>query len=71
MGHDGCFFLRSSNFMIFGNVTKIRTNSAHRVYNTGHGKIFNNYMEPYALNSWLETLAYKSSTAMIRMICQE
>lgn len=51
MGHDGCFFLRSSNFMIFGNVTKIRTNSAHRIYNTGHGKIFNNYMEPYALNS--------------------
>jgi hypothetical protein len=51
MGHDGCFFLRSQNFLIFGNVTKIRTNSAHRVYNTGHGKIFNNYMEPYALNS--------------------
>ncbi len=51
MGHDGCFFLRSQNFLIFGNVTKIRTNSAHRIYNTGHGKIFNNYMEPYALNS--------------------
>lgn len=51
MGHDGCFFLRSRNFLIFGNVTKIRTNSAHRVYNTGNGKIFNNYMEPYALNS--------------------
>jgi len=51
MGHDGCFFLRSQNFLIFGNVTKIRTNSAHRVYNTGNGKIFNNYMEPYALNS--------------------
>jgi hypothetical protein len=51
MGHDGCFFLRSRNFLIFGNRTLIRTNSAHRVYNTGHGKIFNNYMEPYALNS--------------------
>lgn len=51
MGHDGCFFLRSRNFLVFGNRTLIRTNSAHRVYNTGHGKIFNNYMEPYALNS--------------------
>lgn len=51
MGHDGSFFLRSTNFMVFGNNTKIRTNSAHRVYNTGHGKIFNNYMEPYALTS--------------------
>ena len=51
MGHDGCFFLRSSNFMIYGNRTKIRTNSAHRIFNTGNGKIFNNYMEPYALNS--------------------
>ncbi len=51
MGHDGCFFIRSDNFMIFGNNTKIRTNSAHRLWNTGHGKIFNNYMEPYALNS--------------------
>jgi len=51
MGHDGSFFLRSTNFMVFGNSTKIRTNSAHRVYNSGHGKIFNNYMEPYALVS--------------------
>ena len=51
LGHDGSYFLRSQNFLVYGNNTKIRTNSAHRVYNTGHGKIYNNYMEPFELSS--------------------
>lgn len=51
MGHEASYFIRSSNFLVFNNTTKIRRNSAHRVWNTGHGMIFNNYMEPYALTS--------------------
>jgi hypothetical protein len=51
MGHDGNFFIRSQNFLVFENNTEIRRNSAHRIWNTGHGMIFNNYMKPYALTS--------------------
>ena len=51
MGHDGSYFIRSQNFLVFGNNTEIRRNSAHRIWNTGHGMIFNNYMKPYALTS--------------------
>lgn len=46
MGHDGSYFIRSQNFEVYGNNTRIRTNSAHRIWNTGYGSIHDNTMQP-------------------------
>lgn len=51
MGHEASYFMRSTNFEIYGNTTLIRTNSAHRLWNTGSGKIYNNVARPYASTS--------------------
>jgi len=51
MGHEGSFFIRSTNFEVYGNTTLIRSNSAHRLWNTGTGKIYDNVARPYALTS--------------------